>query len=369
MNTDSTQDRLYKALCTLPPSAEYMDAFAAFDNPLQIISTNIDGARANANATFEDPIVDWFESDPPEEGTYRVEDHAIAVDGTEITARTLVPTPHGAEGRQKYPLLVFMHGGGFFAGSVRMEDHRLRHLCVDLKMSIVNVEYRLAPEHQYPVNLNDCYEALKWAVTNAELLCASPRHAGLIVGGTSAGGNLAAALTQRAVSDPFFVKNGIQITGQLLFMPTLLHPDVRPEEFKPYLDSRPTDLYRDEAITNMDLIHGCYDMHQGPPADPEVSPLLFPNRTSLPPLVIFVSGLDPLSEECLLYERLLRQAGVSTKVFVYAGVPHAHFLTFPGLKASAELFEDTKIGIRWLLRQQGLYMRHAIDAEQFQSHL
>lgn len=46
------------------------------------------------------------------EGTYRVEDHAIAVDGTEITARTLVPTPHGAEGRQKYPLLVFMHGGG-----------------------------------------------------------------------------------------------------------------------------------------------------------------------------------------------------------------------------------------------------------------
>lgn len=66
MNTDSTQDRLYKALCTLPPSAEYMDAFAAFDNPLQIISTNIDGARANANATFEDPIVDWFESDPPE---------------------------------------------------------------------------------------------------------------------------------------------------------------------------------------------------------------------------------------------------------------------------------------------------------------
>lgn len=90
----------------------------------------------------------------------------------------------------------------------------------------------------------------------------------------------------------------------------------------------------------MDLIRGCYgtcifthvvnmlfvlftfitacftDMHQGPPADPEVSPLLFPNRTALPPLVIFVSGLDPLSEECLLYERLLRQAGVSTKVFV-----------------------------------------------------
>lgn len=113
--------------------------------------------------------------------------------------------------------------------------------------------------------------------------------------------------------------------------------------FKPYLDSRGKDLYRNEAITNMDLIRGCYgtlylhrrrgvlpmlspyinlittrftDMHQGPPANPEVSPLLFSNRASLPPLVIFVSGLDPLSDECLLYERLLRQAGVSTKVFV-----------------------------------------------------
>lgn len=46
------------------------------------------------------------------EGTYRVDDHAIIVDGTEITARALVPTPHGTESRQTYPLLVFMHGGG-----------------------------------------------------------------------------------------------------------------------------------------------------------------------------------------------------------------------------------------------------------------
>lgn len=66
MNTDFIQDRLYKTFCTLPPSAEYIEAFSAFDNPLQRISTNIDEARVNANATFEDPIVDWFESHAPE---------------------------------------------------------------------------------------------------------------------------------------------------------------------------------------------------------------------------------------------------------------------------------------------------------------
>lgn len=67
------------------------------------------------------------------------------------------------------------------------------------------------------------------AVKNAELLHASPRR-GLIISGTSAGGNLAASLTNRTINDPFFTESGIRVTGQALLMPTLLHPELRPEE-------------------------------------------------------------------------------------------------------------------------------------------
>lgn len=118
-----------------------------------------------------------------------------------------MPVPNDIEAGKEYPLLFFMHGGGwstgiifgrvtllihrpsgFFAGSASMEDIRLRHLCISLRICIVNVEYRyelllrrscptaypnfwcnslfrLPPEHEYPINLEDCYTALKWVCT------------------------------------------------------------------------------------------------------------------------------------------------------------------------------------------------------------
>lgn len=70
---------------------------------------------------------------------------------------------------------------------------------------------------------------LPQTVDNAAIWRSSPSK-GLIVSGTSAGGNFAAVLAHRSIGDPFFTEKGVSITGQALFMPTLLHPDVRPNE-------------------------------------------------------------------------------------------------------------------------------------------
>jgi len=115
-----------------------------------------------------------------------------------------------------------------------MDDTYMRRLCVDLQISILNVQYRLAPEFPFPTGINDAYAALKWAAENTSQLSSSPSK-GFIVGGLSAGGNFTAVLSRRARDDPFF--EGRQLTGQLLQVPVIIHPSAYPEEYKAELNS------------------------------------------------------------------------------------------------------------------------------------
>ncbi|KAI0946573.1 hypothetical protein AcW1_010003 [Taiwanofungus camphoratus] len=138
---------------------------------------------------------------------------------------------------------------GWIFGTLDMDDYSLRILCVDLQICIVNVEYRrvvahlfsqpksitgvnlcrLAPEHSFPTGLNDCYAALKWTSNNQRLLSGSS-SIGFLLGGQSAGSNLAAVIARRARDDPFFAKH--RITGHILQIPVVLHADAYPEEYK-----------------------------------------------------------------------------------------------------------------------------------------
>ncbi|EIM90598.1 alpha/beta-hydrolase, partial [Stereum hirsutum FP-91666 SS1] len=289
------------------------------------------------------------------EDTYRMKDYNIPSSHSgEVRVRTLVPTAFDSDKEHKYPLLIFMHGGGMAAGSIRMEDYRMRNLCVRLNMSVVNVDYRLAPEYPFPTAINDCYSALKWVrrpflsssepMHNADLLSASIQN--VVVGGTSSGANLAAVLAQRASQDEFFALHNARLKGQILCMPMLCHPDAYPHEFKPYLRS-----FRSPKFVNGDgmITEESQRRSYRPIANPEISPLLFADRKSLPPLVAMVSGVDPTCDEGLLHERLVREAGVRTKLYTYPGAPHVHYYCWPTLKASMQALEDTHAGIQWLL--------------------
>ncbi|TFY78743.1 hypothetical protein EWM64_g5265 [Hericium alpestre] len=119
----------------------------------------------------------------PPEWAYRIHDYQIPVEGGEMAIRCLTPTPAGASKAHLFPLLYWVHGGGWMFGNLDNDDFLLRLVCVELRISVVNIEYRLAPQHLFPTGLNDCYEGLKWAASHPEVLSASTEK-GFILGGS-----------------------------------------------------------------------------------------------------------------------------------------------------------------------------------------
>ncbi|KAJ7732678.1 Alpha/Beta hydrolase protein [Mycena metata] len=249
----------------------------------------------------------------PKETEYQVLDHQVEVEEPtgKILVRTLVPTSQNG-GSQTYPLFVWFQGGGWTDGHLDMDDYHLRATCVEHQISIVNVNYRLAPEHPHPTPLNDCYSALKWAVSSAEVLRTD-------------------------------LKKGFLV----LQIPPVLHPEAVPEKYKPFLLSY--EQNKDAPILSRDNITWCFGRLGGSPTDPEISPLLYPSHKGLAPAVIQVCGMDPLRDEGLLYESLLKSEGVKTKLTVYPGVPHGFNYSFLHLEIGSRWDKEYKAGVRWLL--------------------
>ncbi|KAJ6506873.1 Alpha/Beta hydrolase protein [Mycena sanguinolenta] len=262
----------------------------------------------------------------PADSTYTVQNRTIAVEDGETAIRTITPTPLAGEDPE-YPVLVFFHGG------------------VELRLAILNVDYRLAPEFPFPAGINDCYTALKWTVENCKAVHGSLSK-GFIAGGISSGGTLAAAVTHRSLKDPFFEKHNI--TGNLLQIPAVVHPAACPPEYASELLSWAQNAEAPNlGKSQMDLFYDCLN---GPPTHPDISPLLA-DHTGLPPAYIQICGLDPLRDEGLLYERLLREQGVPTRLDIYPGVPHGFHVSAPTMTAAKKWEADMRAGLKWILAQ------------------
>ena len=150
-----------------------------------------------------------------------------ADDGYQIRVRVYSPTKPTEKG---YPVVVLYHEGGWCFGDLTDEQMNARMFVRDIGVVCLNVEYRLAPENQFPVGINDCYTALKAVAKNPELFngLADPKL-GLVVGGSSAGGNISAVLAQRARNDGL----NPPVTGQWLSSPFLVITEMVPEKYKP----------------------------------------------------------------------------------------------------------------------------------------
>lgn len=311
--------------------------------PRPPLMTNITTAREVISSFALPSLVARLGPLLPKASEYRVEDRKVPVDGGEITVRTVVPTPAGAKDK-KFPLLVWYHGGGWAIGNIDLDDYVLRILSVELQITTVNVDYRLAPEHPFPTGINDSYAATKWAATQIDYLSADLSK-GFLVGGESAGGNLSAVVALKARDDPFFV--GRQITGQVLLYPALSHPDSIPDKYKGELLSM--EQNKDAPVLDVQAMTFFRDQLKPVINDPDFAPINATSHANLPPASIQVCGLDPLRDEGLLYEKILKENGVKTQLRVYPGVPHAFHVFFPALKTSAQFDQDTKEAIKWLL--------------------
>ncbi|WP_051854831.1 alpha/beta hydrolase [Streptomyces sp. NRRL B-1347] len=212
------------------------------------------------------------------------------------------------------PLLVFFHGGGWIAGDVELVDRPLRKLANASGAVVASVEYRRAPETQFPGPAEDAYAAVAALAERAEELGADPAR--LVVAGESAGGNLAAATCLMARD-----RGGPSIAAQLLICPSLAPATDSP--FASYRQYASGYLNTRAAMTHF------WDLYLPSPQDaahPYACPLLAPEHTGLPPALILSAEYDPLRDEAAAYGQHLRTSGVPSTVRRYDGSLHVFFL-------------------------------------------
>jgi acetyl esterase len=243
----------------------------------------------------------------------RVEDHQIAVEGGNIAVRVLVP-PQGARG-----VIVYLHGGGWVIGTIDQFDTLARKLAERTSCAVVLVDYRLAPEHRYPVAVDDSYAALEWAAARTQDITGRDK-APLIVAGDSAGGNLAAVLALRARD-----RNGPKIDLQVLIYPVTDADFDRPS----YIDPE------NQLILTREAMVWFWDHYVPDPScrtNSDASPLRAADLAGLPPAVVLTAEHDVLRDEGEAYADRLREAGVPVNFSRHVGQTHGFFslLLLPG---------------------------------------
>lgn len=246
--------------------------------------------------------------------TMRAPEHSASVASTEDR---LVPTPAGGlrarvyrpEGRGPCPTIVFFHGGGWVVGDLETHDDIARSLCHRCDAVVVSVDYRLAPEHPFPAAVEDAVEATLWASTASHELGGDSR---LAVAGDSAGGNLAAVVTQR-----FRDTRGPALMGQLLIYPSV---DVVGD----YGSRSQNGLGYFLELPTMEWFVRHYTDDPATYADPRMSPLKA-DLDALPPAVVVTAEYDPLRDEGEAYAEALRAAGVPADLRRFDSMIHGFF--------------------------------------------
>lgn len=285
---------------------------------------------ASARAVIEQES--WlFAGRPSRVGEVR--DLTVPTRGGGVPARLYRPAgvPAG-----KLPLLIWFHGGGWVVGSIDSHDHVARAFCARAEVAVLNVGYRLAPEHPFPAGVEDAIDSFRWSHAAAAELGVDPTR--IAVAGDSAGSNLAAVVSWVTTRD-----GGPAPAYQLLFAPAT---DVA------HLDTTSYGLFHSGYFltrTNIDWYIRHYLGNTGDPSDPLVSPLLAEDLSGLPPTHVAVAGFDVLRDEGEAYAARLAAAGVPVSLRRHRDAVHPFInilVTDLGQRALHEAVGALRVGLR-----------------------
>ncbi len=230
--------------------------------------------------------------------------------------------------RTDAPVLVWFHGGGFVIGDLDSTDGLCRALCRRAVVTVVSVDYRLAPEHPYPAAPDDCMAAFDWVRDNVTELGVDGDR--IAVGGDSAGGNLAALVANE--------RRG-QVAFQLLVYPvtdlTRTSPSYQ-ENAEGYLLTAELMAWFEQQYTT-----GPAEKH-----DPRLSPLFVDDLTGVAPAFIMTAEYDPLRDEGESYAKKLIDAGVPVQVVRYDGMIHAFLQMSAIVEATNAALDDAAAALR-----------------------
>jgi acetyl esterase len=256
-------------------------------------------ARANSRT--------WRSAIPADlEPVGKISDRTIPGPESELPIRIYRPDSPGP-----HPLLMLFHGGGWLIGDLDHEDPSARRMCNQVNAVVVSIDYRLAPETRFPGAPEDCYAGLLWAVENIDQLGIDATN--IAVTGTSAGGNLAAAVAQMARD-----RGGPTIKHQTLFCPVIDYDFDRPSY----------TAHSDSFALTEDSMRFFWKQYLGTNAEsnghnPYASPIRAESLAGLPDATIITPEFDPLIDEAVDYANALKQAGVDVTYTQYEGMAHA----------------------------------------------
>lgn len=220
--------------------------------------------------------------------------------------------PKGAAKDEVLPALLYFHGGGWVIGDLDTHDVVCRTLANGARCAVFSVEYRKAPEAPFPAAIDDCFSSLIFVSGNSSSLKINPAQ--IAVGGDSAGGNLAAAISLMARD-----AGGPAISFQLLIYPATDHRLGHPS-----IDSNGEGYLLTKKV--MQYFRGHYLPREEDWLDWRASPLLAKSLAKLPPAFVMTAGYDPLRDEGKAYADRLAKEGVQVEYRNYADMVHG-FIT------------------------------------------
>jgi len=223
--------------------------------------------------------------------------------------------------RPSQPALLWIHGGGYLLGSA--QDERARVIAAELDITVVSVEYRLAPEHPFPAGPEDCYATLEWMIREAGSLGIDPAR--LAIGGASAGGGMSAGV---ALMNRDRANHPLRL--QLLLYPMIDN-----------LHATESGQYENHPIWNQGTSFRAWEMYlNGTPglaASPYAAAARAADLSGLPPAYICVGSEDLFRDEDVEYARRLIAAGVPCELAVFPGLYHGGDMFVPGAAVSRRL--------------------------------
>ena len=247
----------------------------------------------------------------------------VGIPAGDVTIPARVYGPAGSQGT-----IVWFHGGGWVIGGLDTHDAMCRTLANAAHCTVVSVAYRLAPEHPFPAPLDDAWAALLWA-------SAEYPSAPLVVGGDSAGGNLAAVCALRSRD-----RGGPALALQVLVYPVTDH-DLATASY--------IERGGEDTMLSRRSMKWFWDQYVPDPADranPEASPLRAPDLSGLPAAVVVTAEYDPLRDEGRAYAQRLRDAGVTVTADHYQDMAHPFFAFVNVFERSNEAVERVAERIR-----------------------
>ncbi|MEO5699366.1 MAG: alpha/beta hydrolase [Casimicrobiaceae bacterium] len=255
-------------------------------------------------------------------------DHWLVLTGRELLVRLYRPRAG------RLPALLYLHGGGWAAGSVATHDGACAALAQDAGIVVASVQYRRTPENPWPAPNDDGYAALQWLVDHAAALDVDAARLG--VGGDSAGAHLAIGVALEARE-----RSGPAIALQLLVYP-VVEPDFETSSYRQHAETA--------TLTRADMME--YWRLYLPPGTTQPDDRGLPGRASLqglPPACIVVAGMDPLCDEGGQFAARLREAGVDALVVEAPTMTHGFLRAAPYVAAARAMQQHMNAVVRRML--------------------